>query len=288
MLFRIVLVLLLLASSATAFAAQSTILESEGNACAGDDRSRRQTEYAALADAKKKAMENADTYLRTETTVKDFTLQKDVVSAYAQAEVRVVQEMDAIWYKSSASGDCYKMKIRAEVIPNLAAMERLAADTPAALEDPMAPLTVKLWADKRTYKAGEKMKIYLKGNKPFYARVLHRDVAGEVTQLLPNPFRTDDHFNGGTVYEIPAAGDQFDLAVGPPFGEDTVTVHASVTPLGEIRTEARGGVYRVKTRKKDIDDLTRGVKLVEKKDTRAYSATAVEFFETQVVVKTGK
>jgi hypothetical protein len=285
---RTVSVLLLIILSATAFAAPSTIVESEGNACMGDDRSRRQTEYAALADAKKKAMEHAATYLRTETTVKDFTLQKDVLSAYAQAEVRVVQELEAAWYRSSVSGDCYKMKVKAEVIPDLPAMERLSAEAPAALEDPMAPLTVKLWADKREYKAGEKMRIYLKGNKPFFARVLLRDAAGEVTQLLPNPFRTDDHFNGGTVYEVPAAGDRFDLAVGPPFGEDTVTVYAGTTPLGEIRTEARGGVYKVKTRKKDVDDLTRGVKIVEKKDTKSYSASAVEFFEVQAVVKTGK
>ena len=100
---RIALVLLLLASSANVFAAQSTILESEGNACTGNDRSRRQTEYAALADAKKKAMENAAAYLRTEVPVKDFSLQKDVLSAYAQGEARVIQEVDAIWYRSSAS-----------------------------------------------------------------------------------------------------------------------------------------------------------------------------------------
>lgn len=270
------------------FAAQSTIIESEGNACLGDDRSRKQTEQAALAEAKKKAVENVSTYVKSETTVKDFALQKDLLSALAQAEVKVVQEIAADWYKSSVSGDCYKVKIKAEVIPNHAAMEKMAADAPAALEDPSAPLTVKLWADKTAYKTGEKIRIYLKGNKPFYARVLYRDAAGEVIQLLPNPFRTADYFNGGTVYEIPAGGDQFDLAVAPPFGEENIVVYASTTPLGDIRMETRGGVYKVKTRKKDISEMTRGVKIIEKKDNNAYSASAVEFFEDKVVVKTEK
>ncbi|MHB8844064.1 MAG: DUF4384 domain-containing protein [Nitrospirota bacterium] len=270
------------------YAAQSTIIESEGNACLGDDRSRKQTEQAALTEAKKKAVENVSTYVKSETTVKDFALQKDLLSALAQAEVKVVQEIAADWYKSSASGDCYKVKIKAEVVPNHAAMEKMATDAPAALEDPSAPLTVKLWADKKAYKTGEKIKIFIKGNKPFYARVLYRDAAGETTQLLPNPLRTADYFNGGTVYEIPAGGDQFDLAVSPPFGEENITVYASTTPLGDIRTETRGAVYKVKTRKKDIDELTRGVRITEKKDNKAYAASAAEFFEHKVVVKTEK
>lgn len=48
-------VILLLLSVATLHASQSTITESEGYACMGDDKSRKQTEQAAMADAKRKA-----------------------------------------------------------------------------------------------------------------------------------------------------------------------------------------------------------------------------------------
>lgn len=57
-------VLMLIVLIKPAYAAQSTITESEGTACMGDDKSRKQTEQAALADAKKKAVEFTSTYIK--------------------------------------------------------------------------------------------------------------------------------------------------------------------------------------------------------------------------------
>lgn len=64
---------------------------------------------------------------------------------------------------------------------------------------------------KKEYKALEKIKIYIKGNKPFYARVLYKDVKGELIQLLPNPYRKDNYFNGGVIYKIPSGNDRFSI-----------------------------------------------------------------------------
>jgi len=46
------------------YASQSTITESEGYACMGEDKSRKQTEQAAMADAKRKAAESVLTYIK--------------------------------------------------------------------------------------------------------------------------------------------------------------------------------------------------------------------------------
>ncbi len=269
------------------YAAQSTIIEAVGNACMGDDKSRKQTEDSALTDAKKKAVEFASTYIKSETEVKNFALEKDLLSAYTHAEVKLLQEPTKEWYKDPNSGDCLKMKIKAEVIPDAAAMQKMAAQSPAVSDDPSAPLTVKAWTDKKEYKAGEKVKVYIKGNRPFYARVIYQDASGEMIQILPNPFRTDNYFNGGALYEIPAGNDKFELEVSPPFGEESVIVYAGSAPLGEIEVQARGGVYQVKTKAKDIAARTRGIKLREKRDEGSTPA-ASEFFEDKVVVKTGK
>jgi hypothetical protein len=43
------------------YAAQSTIVDVDGNACMGDDKSRKQTEQAAMADAKRSEAERAMT-----------------------------------------------------------------------------------------------------------------------------------------------------------------------------------------------------------------------------------
>ena len=277
--------LLVLCISSPLYAAQSTIVDVDGNACMGDDKSRKQTEQAAMADAKRGAAERAMTYLKSETQVKDFTVEKDLVNAYAQATVKVIQELEKAWVKDAAAGDCYRIKIKAEVIPDEKAMQKASQGKDFA-DDPAAPLKVKIWTDKQAYKQGEKVKIYLKGNKPFHARVLYRDVKGETVQLLPNPYRRDAYFNGGTVYEIPSGNDRFDLEVSPPFGEENIIMYASTSPLGDINLETEGDVYRVVSKQTDLPLLSRGVK-IQKKDGEKQTGPS-EFSEEKLSVRTGK
>jgi hypothetical protein len=273
-----------------ALAVQSTITEAEGNACMGDDKSRKQTEDAALVDAKKKAVEFASTYIKGETEVRNFALEKDLLSAYTNAEVKVIQELAKVWYKDASSGDCFTVKIKAEVTPDGKLMERMSNSAPSALDDPSAPLKVKAWTDKKEYKEGDKVKVYLRGNKPFYARVLYRDAGGQTIQLLPNPYRPDNYFNGGTLYEIPAGNDKFELEVSPPFGDESIIVYASSSQLGEIGVQAQGGVYAVTTHASDIGLKTRGIRLQERPASAGAPSpkAASEFFEDNLVVKTGK
>ncbi len=277
--------LFLILSASGLHAVQSTITEAEGTACMGDDKSRKQTEEAALTAAKKKAVEYASTYVSSETTVKNFITEKDFVSAYANASVRIIQELEKSWYKDPVSGDCCKTKIKAEVLPDEKSMARLSKSS-AVADDPSAPLNIKVWTDKKEYKSGEKIKVFLRGNKPFYARILYKDAGGELVQLLPNPYRSSTYFHGGTIYELPSGDDKFDLEVGPPFGSENVVVYASTSPLGEISTQTRGGVYQIKTQPKDVEMKTRGVALVQKPEGKAGTAAASEFFEEKTIIKT--
>lgn len=266
------------------YASQSTITESEGYACMGEDKSRKQTEQTALADAKKKAIEQVSTYIKSETHVKNFELEKDLTSAYANAVVKVIQETGQGWYKDSAAGDCYKVKIKAEVIPDEKAMKNVSNGT---VDEPDAPLNVKLWTDRKEYKQGDKIKIYLKGNKPFFARVVYKDAGGNLIQLLPNPYCENNYFNGGVVYELPSGNDKFDLEVSPPFGIENIKAYSSTSQLGEINLKADGGVYQVTTKAKDISSRTRGVVLKEKEADKEKKIPA-EFSETGTIINTGK
>ncbi|MDO9228372.1 MAG: DUF4384 domain-containing protein [Syntrophales bacterium] len=277
--------LLAICISSPLYAAQSTIVDVDGNACMGDDKSRKQTEQAAMADAKRSAVERAMTYLKSETQVKDFSVEKDLVNAYAQATVKVIQELEKSWFKDATVGDCYRIKVKAEIIPDEKAMQK-AAQAKEFVDDPAAPLKVKIWTDKQGYKHGEKVKIYLKGNKPFYARVLYRDVKGETVQLLPNPYRRDTYFNGGTVYEIPSGNDRFDLEVTPPFGQEDIVLLAATSPLGDINVEVQGDVYRVVSKPTDIPMLSRGLK-VQRVDGKKQAAPS-EFSEDNLSIKTGR
>jgi len=277
------LVFLFIMSSSYAYASQSTITEAEGYACMGEDRSRRETERAALEAAKRNAIEFASTYMTSETHIKDFELEKDLVSAYANATVKVIKELEKGWYKDAKSGDCFRVKIKVEVIPDEKAMDKVSKRKDVA-DDPSAPLHVQLWTDKKEYERGDKMKIYIKGNKPFYARVIYRDTAGEMVQVLPNPYRNENYFQGGVIYEIPSGNDRFDLEISPPFGEENITLYASTSPLGNIDLHSQGGVYFVKTKAKDIGTKTRGLKLTGK--SSGESNYTSEFYENKAEVKT--
>ncbi len=268
----------LVLSAFHAYASQSTITVAEGYACMGEDKSRRGAEQAAVVDAKRKAAENVSTYIKGATVVKDYAFANDIVAAYANADVKVIEELEKGWHKDPGAGDCYKIKIKAEVVPD----QKLISAADSRPPDSAAPLLhVKIWTDKHEYKNGEKMKVYLSGNKPFYAKVVYYDAGGGRTQLLPNPLRRDSYFKPDVMYEVPSNEDRFDIVVTPPLGTEKVVVYASSSPLGEIYVVKKGGVYYVKNSPEDIALKTRGVKINEREQ-------AVSEFteEAAVVVKT--
>lgn len=276
---------LLITAAANLFASQSVIIESDGYACMGDDKSRKQTEQAAVADAKRKATESAVSYITSETQIKDALLEKDLLSAYSRAQVKQLQELMKEWYRDAGIGDCYRVKLKVEVMPDEKALAGLSGKNQETLENnPAAPLAVKLWSDKSEYRQGEKIKVYLKGNKPFFAKIVYRDAQGEQVQLLPNPYRKNNYFNGGVVYELPSGEDRFDLEVSPPFGVENLTVYASTSELGELTVTANNAVYAINNKADEVASGTRGVKLTAK--STGGKKQAAEFSEAAQVIKT--
>jgi hypothetical protein len=291
-------VLLILFLISNLYASQSTIIEADGNACMGYDKSRKQTEEEALADAKKRAVNHAATYIKSESRLKDFELEKDLVEAYSNATVKVIQELSRSWYRDASLGDCCQIKIKAEVIPDNEAMDRISKGKGQA-DDPSAPLNVQLWTDKQQYKEGDKIKIYIRGNKPFYARIVYKMINGELRQLFPNPFRQSNYFNGGAIYAIPSPEDQFELEVEPPFGKEAIVVYGSTAPLGEIDLTPDGGVYKINTESEKIAVKSREVFLSEKIEVRSRGVSlkekkpgqktnTAEFLEAQIFFTTGR
>ena len=112
--------------------------------------------------------------------------------------------------------------------------------------------------------------------------MLYRDIKGETVQLMPNPYRRDAYFNGGTVYEIPSGIDRFDLEVSPPFGEENIVVYGSTAELGTIETRAEGSVYRVTTRPQDMGEKVRGITITGKQG----KASTAEFYEETQNIRT--
>ena len=286
---RIILILLSsLLLPVAARAAQSVIIESEGYACAGADYSRKQTEELAVQDARRKGGEAALTYIKSETHVKDAMLEKALMSAYSDAQVKLLQELFKEWFKDPATGDCFRVKLKLEVTPDDKAMASLAQSKGGEVfDDPAAPLAVKIWTTKDTYREGETVEVFIKGNRPFYGRMVYKDAGGSLVQLLPNPFRQSNYFNGGTVYQLPSGDDHFDMNTCAPFGTEQITLYASTAPLGDLDLVPSGGVYEVRTKASEVASGTRGIKISSKGKGGANQATA-EFAEASKVMETCK
>ena len=274
-----------------ALAGVSTLVEETGVACRVEGnaptKSRAQTESDARTDAKRIAAERVATRIKSETrydTVevnnegqsKAYNIGTVLRSAYANAEVKELATLGAgSW---DAQGECFSITLRVEVIPQPEALETLGS---AMQEDPTLPLNVRLWTDRSTageraiYRQGEFVRLYLRGNKPYYARVIYQFADGQSLQILPNGYRKPHHFQGGTTYVIPTEEDDFNFEVGAPFGAERVVVYASERPLGDVSMQPAGAMYRVEGR---MESRMRDVKLEggTNKDTAAFSEYAVE------------
>ncbi|MGD9706115.1 MAG: DUF4384 domain-containing protein [Candidatus Delongbacteria bacterium] len=265
------------------FAAQSVIVEATGTASMGDTKSKKETTDEAKANAVRNASENAGTYISSETKVRDYVMESDLVEAYSKADVKILDEKGE-WFKDESLGDSYRLTITAEVTPK---EFKEKPGKSGMADDPNAPLSVKLWTDKNKtdYKEGEKISLFMKGNKPYFARVVYVQNDGTQVQILPNPYRKDNYFEGGTVYTLPSGKDQYELTVNPPFGEEKLIIYASTTELGDVKAEDAGSVFVIGGSQEDTGVKTRGIKITRKDKG---SNKAAEFFESQVGIRTSK
>ena len=282
----------LLMSPLSTVAGESVIVEETGMACRADGnnppQSRKQTELDARTDAKHHASERVATRIKSETRFDTVEVKNDgqanayqigkvLRSAYANADVKELAVLEAgSWDAQEA---CFRIKLRVEVIPKAETLEMLGS---AMQEDPTLPLNVRLWTDRSTageraiYRQGERVRLYLRGNKPYYARVIYQFADGQTLQILPNAQRKTHHFQGGTTYVIPTEEDDFNFEVSPPFGAERIVVYASERPLGDLPMQAAGSVYRVEGNR--LESQMRNVKLNGgmNKEAAAFSEYAVD------------
>lgn len=260
---------------------RSFIRAVDGYAYLSEDMTLAQTRATAFANAKRQALEAAKTYIQSKTKVKDFQVEYDLIWSSAEGAVTVLEQKD-----HGVEGNTrYHVWIKAEVVYEVKP-KKPEVGTAVAIMNKDAPLTVKVWTDKKHYKAGESIKIFVQGNRDFYARIVDIATGGEIIQLLPNDFRAINFFRGGKVYRIPDKGDRFDLKVTPPFGEDRIVVYASEAPLGEVAMDSVGqGLRQYRGVRKGLALKSRGVKIV---GTGKDSNNGAEFYEATWTLSTGK
>lgn len=257
---------------------RSSIHTVDGYAYLSENMTLAQTRAAAFANAKRQALESAKTYIKSKTKVKDFQVEYDMIWSGAEGAVTVLEQKD----HGVEGNNRYHVWIKAEVVYDIKPKKPEAHQE--AIMDSDAPLTVKVWTDKKHYKMGENIRIFVQGNCDFYARIVDITSGGEIIQLLPNDYRRINLFRGGKVYTIPDKEDRFELKVAPPYGEDRLVVYASEVPLGEVATNSIGqGLRQYRGLQKNLAAATRGINIV---GSGTDPDSGAEFYEATWTVTT--
>ena len=250
---------------------RSVIQQADGYANLGEDKTIAQMRDIAFINAKRRVLEKARTRITSETKIKNFQLEYDIVMSKAEGDVTILEEKD-----HSIQDNRYHVWIKAEIAFSL--QPKGDGSSPSLLMDAAAPLTVKVWTDKKSYRAGEDIQVFVEGNRDFYARVLNMSGETAIVQLLPNTYRTSHRFQGGTTYRIPDAGDPFKLRVQPPYGPDKIVVYASEHPIGNVSLRDMGNGLQLYqgTQRNLARDSRRGVGVYGTSDA---DSSGVSFYE---------
>ena len=232
---------------------RSLIYEVNGYSDTDENMALAQAQKAAFSNAREQALKIARAHLESNKLVKNRILEFDLVQSGAEGAVSVLARKD-----HGLEDDRYHVWIKAEVAYVLRPKGQMPA--PTKIMSPEAPLTVRVWTSRKLYKRGEIVKVFVQGNRDFYARIVNIDSEGNITQLLPNDHRNINLFRGGQIYKIPDAGDRFTIKVRAPYGKDQVVVYASNVPLGQIDTKPIGqGLRRYNGTRRNLDVQTRAL-----------------------------
>ncbi len=91
------------------------------------------------------------------------------------------------------------------------------------------------------YARGEKVRLFVTTNEDAYITVLNIGPGGQVTQLFPNAFQTDNHVKGGRPVEIGGGASGAHIEISGPVGRELMKVIASDKPIVVIPETALEG-----------------------------------------------
>ena len=129
-------------------------------------------------EAKRLALERGEVHIKNLTTVENYQLKYDIIESSSEGMLKILDSKD----HGFTSDNRYHYWIKAEIRyvlkskpPAVKVVDRKPKN--------VGPLTVKAWAEKKKFKAGEQMKFFIRGNKNFYARVIYIDANNNKLQF---------------------------------------------------------------------------------------------------------
>lgn len=123
----------------------------------------------------------------------------------------------------------------------------------AGLYNPGSPLRIRIWSEygerpARTrdiavvpqkefsqYKIGDNVEIRFQSSEDCYVYFFNIGPAGNVTQLFPNKFCSDNHVQGGQIYKFPGERANFKWVLKKPMGTEIIKAFATKIPVDTLK-----------------------------------------------------
>ena len=93
---------------------------------------------------------------------------------------------------------------------------------------PTTPFTLEIWTAKNMYRVSEKIILTVRASQECYITLYDISTTGEVIQIFPNRYASDNLIQGGYAYPIPDESDMFDLVIAGPAGVERVRAIGTV------------------------------------------------------------
>ena len=103
----------------------------------------------------------------------------------------------------------------------------------ARADEAHLPLEVFLRTGSQAYRSGERIELGFGASRRFHARLIYQDASGQRIQLLPNARRSDNVFEGNTLYTYPDGPDT-PLVVSAPYGRERIVLQAAGSALAPL------------------------------------------------------
>lgn len=251
----------------------SAIVEADGYAYLAENKTIQELREEAKSIAKREALEKGQVYIKSLTKVENFQLSYDLIESNSEGFVKILESKDF----GITSDNRYHYWIKAEIkyVLKISVKEKSIG----IISKESAPLTVSLMTEKSEYRSGEEIRIFIEGNKDFYAKIVYIDAAGNRIQIFPNHYRKDVLFKSNREYVIPDQNDNFILKVEPPFGNEKILLYASTNALGEADVKPIGeSFYSISDNLDEFSEKTRGVKILSLEE--GGNKIGAEFYET--------
>jgi hypothetical protein len=186
---------------------RSSIHEVDQKVYLSEDKSLKQMRSECIIQAKRQALESAQSYITAKTKVEKGKLAYDLIWSDGEGAVKVL-EMKDFGIENTQYHVWLRMEVTYDLKPKGGRHENDTPDaggaaSPGSMPPGVSPpppsglLNVRVWTEKRAYRSGERVTVYMQGNRDFYARVVDITSTGDIVQLLPNRFRQQNLFKAG-------------------------------------------------------------------------------------------